>query len=232
MFIILVSIIMVGVMLTMVVPKITSMFTQMKKEVPPLTQFIIDAGDFVSAHWMALAMVLAGIIYGFGWLKRHVYKFRYWVNKMMLYAPLFGRLIRTSELARFAYISSMLLRSGVPFVHTAKLSANIIENAPIQECISEAATYVVEGKKFSQALLKAYFNYDKAFLQAVALGEETSELPQMLENLSQLYASENKDTTEIFLSLLEPILILTVGLIMGVIVAAMLLPIFSLNIGA
>ncbi len=232
MFIMIISILMVGVMLTVVVPKITAMLEQMHKETPPLTQFVIDTGEFVSAHWLMILVVFTAFAYAFGWIKKHNRRFKYAYDTFMMKLPLFGRLIRTSELARFAYIASMLLRSGVPFVHTVKLSANILNALPIKDRMDEAATYVVEGKKFSQALVKAKFTIDQAFLQAIALGEETSELPQMLENLSELYNEENKDTTDTFLSLIEPVLILVVGLIMGIIVSAMLLPIFSLNLAS
>jgi len=230
-FIMAISMIMVGVMLAVVVPKITLMLEQMQKEVPPLTQFVIDAGEFVSSYWLLVLIVFTALAYLFTWLKKNSYRFKFSLNSLALKLPLLGKLIRSSELARFSYTTSMLLRSGVPFVHAVKLASNILENLPIKERLEEASKYVVEGKKFSQALIKAKFSYDKSFLQAVALGEETSELAQMLENLSSLYEEQNKDFTDTFLSLLEPIMILTVGLIMGVIVAAMLLPIFTLNLG-
>jgi type IV pilus assembly protein PilC len=231
MFIMLISMIMVGVMLAVVVPKITLMLEQMDKEVPPLTSFVIGAGDFVSSYWLLVLIGATLFGYTFGWLKKNNYRFKLALNQIVLRLPLLGKLVRTSELARFSYTTSMLLRSGVPFVHAVKLASNILENLPIKEKLEEASKYVVEGKRFSQALVKAKFNYDRSFLQAVALGEETSELIQMLENLSLLYEEQNKDFTDTFLGLLEPMMILVVGLIMGVIVAAMLLPIFTLNIG-
>ncbi len=231
-FIMIISMIMVGVMLAVVVPKITLMLDQMQKEIPPLTKFVINAGEFVSHYWLLVLLCLVIFSYTFKWLKKHRYRFKFALNSMSLKLPLLGKLIKTSELARFSYTTSMLLRSGVPFVHAVKLASNILENLPIKERLQEASNYVVEGKNFSQALIKAKFTYDRSFLQAVALGEETSELAQMLENLSILYEEQNKDFTDSFLALLEPMMILVVGLIMGVIVAAMLLPIFTLNIGS
>ena len=230
-FILFIATIMVAIMLTVVVPKITAMFTQMHKSVPPLTQFVIDAGDFLSKEWLVLSLAFMLFFALFKVLKTKVYRFKFALDLALLKLPFFGKMVRTSELARFSYIASMLLRSGVPFVHTVSLASNILNSYPIQKKLSTAARYVVEGKKFSQALLTAGFTQDRAFLQAIALGEETSELPQMLENLSELYAQDNQDRTDTFLALLEPMLILTVGLIMGVIVSAMLLPIFSLNLG-
>lgn len=231
-FILMISMIMVGVMLAVVVPKITLMLEQMGKEIPPLTSFVIGAGEFVTSYWLVVLILGTFLGYLFSYAKKNYKPFKFALNSFALKLPLFGKLVRASELARFSYTASMLLRSGVPFVHAVKLSSNILENLPIKEKLEEASQYVVEGKRFSQALVKAKFDYDRSFLQAVALGEETSELVQMLENLSQLYEEQNKDFTDTFLGLLEPIMILIVGLVMGVIVAAMLLPIFTLNLGA
>lgn len=230
MFILIVALVMVGVMLTVVVPQITQMFDQMDKALPTLTTVVIAAGDFVSAHWKLLVIAMILLFALFTLLMQRSYRFKFAVDSFMLRVPLFGRLIKTSELARFCYTASMLLRSGVPFVHTAKLGANIIDNAPIRAKIEAAAKLVVEGKKFSQALSRSGFTYDKSFLQAVALGEETSELPQMLENLAELYNEEKQDRTDVFLGLLEPVLMIFVGGIMAVIVIAMMLPIFSMNL--
>jgi len=92
-----------------------------------------------------------------------------------------------------------------------------------------ASKEVVEGKKFSTALAKYGKNVDNSFIQAIALGEETSEVALVMENLADLYFSENRGKIDLFLSLMEPMLILFVGATIGFIVIAMLLPIFSMN---
>jgi len=101
----------------------------------------------------------------------------------------------------------------------------------LKEKILNASKLVVEGKRFSTALLNdRRFKIDKSFIQAIALGEETSEVSAILDNLASLYQEENEDAINIFLSMLEPALILIVGVTIGVIVTAMLLPIFSINL--
>jgi len=233
MFIIAISVMMVSVMLTLVVPKITAMFTQMKQEIPPLTQFVIDLGDFLQANWLLIALSLLAVASIFSMMMKFSYKFKYRVHLFLLKFPFLGRVIQTSELTRFSYISSLLIKSGVNFVHTIKLAGNTLNNVVLKEKMLEASKVVVEGSKFSQALVKdRRFKIDKAFVQSIALGEETSEVANILDNLATLYQQENKDSITLFLSLLEPILILFVGATIGVIVTAMLLPIFSLNLGA
>jgi general secretion pathway protein F/type IV pilus assembly protein PilC len=157
--------------------------------------------------------------------------FAYGVHKLMLKLPLFGDIIQKSELARFSYIASLLTRSGVPFVQTVNLSANILNNLVLRELFLESSKKVVEGKLLSNALNDSKIKIDYAFIQAIALGEETSQLDNVLTNISELYFEENRDKISMLLTLLEPSLMLFVGGSIGFIVAAMLLPIFSMSVG-
>ena len=116
------------------------------------------------------------------------------------------------------------------FVHAVKLASNILDNEVIKEEFTKATKDVVEGKKFSSSLAKYGRHVDKSFIQAIALGEETSEVALVMENLADLYFDENRNKIDMFLAMLEPILILFVGATIGVIVVAMLLPIFSMNL--
>ncbi len=230
-FIIIVSLFMVTFMITFVVPKITGIFDQLGQELPGITQFVIDLGDFFTAYWMAMAVVITVSVTFFVLTMKFYPPFKFGVHLFQLKIPFFGNVIQTSELGRFSYIASVLLRSGVPFVQTANLSAKILNNVVLQQKFMTAAERVVEGSKFSNALLKDGFEIESSFVQAIALGEETSEVPAILNNLSELYFEENKDKIDVLLSLLEPVLMLFVGGMIGFIVTAMLLPIFSMNIG-
>lgn len=229
-FIIVVSLFMVGFMITFVVPKITGIFEQMDQELPGVTKFVIALGDFFTAHWLAVFVMLIVLIAAFSLAMKYSRPFRYGVHMFMLRLPFFGGIVQSSELGRFSYIASVLIKSGVPFAQTANLSANILNNAVLKAKFAQASKRVVEGSKFSNALLKDGYQIDASFVQAIALGEETSEVPAILNNLSELYFEENKDKIDLFLSLLEPALMLVVGGIIGFIVSAMLLPIFSMNI--
>lgn len=230
-FIIVVSLFAVTFMLSYVVPKITSIFAQMKQELPPITKFVVTVGNFISSEWLILLILLATSITTFGLLLKFSPRFKFMLDYTMLKLPFFGPITQVSELARFCYISSILLRSGVPFVQTVNLGAKILNNTVLRETFEQASQKVVEGSKFSNALLKSSYAIEKSFIQAIALGEETSEVPIILSNLSELYFEDNKDKIALFLSMLEPALMLVVGGIIGFIISAMLLPIFSMNIG-
>lgn len=231
-FIVIISVLMVAFMLTTVVPKITGMFTQLKQELPGVTKAVIAMGDFLGAYWLAIAIFIIVASSIFGYMVRASESFKFTYHSILLKVPLFGKIIQTFELARFSYITSVLVRSGVIFVHAVKLASGILDNVAIRAQFQSAVKDLVEGKKFSSSLSKHGKNIDKSFVQAIALGEETSEVAMVMENLAELYFEENRNKIDLFLALMEPMLILFVGAMIGFIVVAMLLPIFSMNLGA
>ncbi len=231
-FIVIISVLMVAFMLTTVVPKITGMFTQLKQELPGITKAVIAMGDFLGAYWLLIAISIMVFSVVFGYLVKTSESFKFAYHSFLLKLPLFGKIIQTFELARFSYITSVLVRSGVTFVHAVKLASGILDNVAIRAQFQNASKDLVEGKKFSSSLTKHGKDIDKSFVQAIALGEETSEVAMVMENLAQLYFEENRNKIDLFLALMEPLLILFVGAMIGFIVVAMLLPIFSMNLGA
>ena len=229
-FMIVVALLMIAFMLTFVVPQITSIFKDMDQKLPASTEFVIAAGAFFSNNFQFL---LAGIFLAvvlFIFLKKRFDAFAYFVDRLLLKLPLFGPIILKSELARFAYMASLLTRSGVPFVHTVNLSANILNNRVIKKIFLDASQQVVEGKLLSKTLYESKNIIELSMIQTIALGEETSQLESVLHNISELYFEENRDKIAMLLTLLEPSLMLFVGGTIGFIVSAMLLPIFSMSI--
>ena len=229
-FMIMISLLMISFMLAFVVPQITGIFESMDQELPKATQVVIAMGDFFYNNFITILVSIVVSVSGFMLFMKKSYGFAYFVHKIILKLPLFGKITQKSELARFSYIASLLVRSGVPFVQTINLSANILNNYVLKEIFTKAATNVVEGKLLSKALNDASYKIDYAFVQSIALGEETSQLENVLTNISDLYFEENRDKISTLLTLLEPALMLFVGGSIGFIVAAMLLPIFSMSI--
>lgn len=230
-FMIIISLLMISFMLAFVVPQITGIFASMHQELPTPTKVVIAMGDFFNNNFITILALIFTLSALFMVLMKKSYGFAYSVHKFLLKLPLFGEIAQKSELARFSYIASLLTRSGVPFVQTIQLSANILNNLVLKELFSTAAKKVVEGKLLSNALNDSKTKIDYAFIQSVALGEETSQIQSVLTNISELYFEENRDKVSLLLTLLEPALMLFVGGSIGFIVAAMLLPIFSMSIG-
>ena len=231
-FILFVSFFMVGFMLSFIVPKITSIFTQFDQELPPSTKFVIALGDFFSTNYIYVIICIIFLIFTFLFLLKKSKSFKYNFDKLILVLPFFSKMIQYSELSRFSYMCSLLIKSGVPIVQAINLSANILKNSVIKKVFIDASKSVVEGKKLSTLLLQnKIFKIDESFIHSISIGEDTSRLSEILNNLATLYNESNKDKIDIFLSLLEPIFMLIVGSIIGFIVISMLLPIFSMNLG-
>ncbi len=230
-FMIIVSLLMISFMLAFVVPQITGIFESMDQELPKPTQVVIAMGDFFNNNFTTILGVIFAMVSAFMLFMNKSYGFQYAVHKLILKLPLFGEIALKSELARFSYIASLLTRSGVPFVQTINLSANILNNLVLKELFVASAKKVVEGKLLSNALNESKTKIDYAFIQSIALGEETSQVENVLTNVSELYFEENRDKISMLLTLLEPALMLFVGGSIGFIVAAMLLPIFSMSVG-
>ena len=229
-FMIVVALLMISFMLAFVVPQITGIFVDLHQELPVPTKVVIAIGDFFNTHLVEILVLLTLGVGAFIVFMQKSYKFAYMIHLFILRLPLFGEIAQKSELARFSYIASLLVRSGVPFVQTVNLSSNILNNKVLKELFESAATKVVEGKLLSNALNSSNIKIDYAFIQAIALGEETSGLQSVLTNISELYFEENRDKIGLLLTLLEPALMLLVGGTIGFIVSAMLLPIFSMSI--
>lgn len=231
-FIIVVSVFMVSFMLSFIVPKITNIFIQNGQELPPITSFVIGAGNFMGEHFLSLTIFITALIFAFGVALKQSDEFRYSFHSFLLRLPFIGNIIELNELSRFAYMNAILLKSGVPVVQGFKMSSNTLGNEVLKKLFTEASAKVVEGERLSKILdLSKIYKIDIAFIQAIAIGEETSQLEGVLENLAELYSSKNSDKLGSFLTLLEPMLMLIVGGIIGFIVIAMLLPIFSMSIG-
>ena len=228
--IIVIAILMVGFMLSFIVPTITEIFDKNGQALPDITVFVIAAGDFVNNYYQWVFSGLFALILSFSYAMKNFYSFKYKVDSIYLKIPFIGALLELGELSRFSYMNSILIRSGVPVVQSFKMGANIINNAVIKKLFEDASTKVVEGEKLSSILDKSkIYKVDIAFIQAIAIGEETSQLSEVLNNLAEFYTEANKDKIAKFLSLLEPMLMLFVGGSIGFIMIAMLLPIFSMS---
>ena len=230
-FIFIVAIGMTGFLISFVVPKIVGIFEDNHQELPPVTQFVLAISDFLTAHYIAILVGFLLVVSGYKLAYRYVLLFHRIVDRMWLKVPVIGTLIQNHELGRFSYILSLMLDSGVSYAHAVKLSTATFGNLILKELFETASGKVMEGNKLSNALqMTKGFKPKRNFMQSLALGEESSEVAHILNNISKLYTEENEDRLKLLLSLLEPAMMLFIGLIVGVIVAAMLLPIFSMSL--
>jgi len=227
-----VAIAMTSFLIAFVVPKITEIFEDTDQKLPPITQFVLNLSDFLTSYYIYLivGIVLVIVLFKLAYAKADT--FHRFMDGFLLKIPVLGALIQNHELGRFSYILSLMLSSGVAYAQAVKLATASFGNYKLIELFNQASIKVLEGNKLSNALqLTKGVKLKRNFMQSLALGEESSEVANILDNISHLYAEENEDKLKLLLGLLEPFMMLFIGVVVGVIVSAMLLPIFTMTQG-
>lgn len=227
-----IAIAMTSFLIAFVVPKITDIFDDTGQELPPITQFVLGISDFLTAHYIAIIVTILLVILLFKLAYAKLDAFHALIDTLFLKIPVLGTLIQNHELGRFSYILSLMLESGVAYAQAVQLAKTTFSNHALIALFENASVKVMEGNKLSNALqLSKGVKLKRNFMQSLALGEESSEVAQILNNISQLYAEDNEDKLKFLLGLLEPFMMLFIGVVVGVIVSAMLLPIFTMTQG-
>ena len=223
---------MTSFLIAFVVPKITGIFEDTGQELPPITQFVVGLSDFLTSHYVAIIIAILLIVMIFKITYAKIDAFHRIIDSLLLKMPVLGTLIQNHELGRFSYILSLMLSSGVAYAQAVQLAKATFANYGLRDLFEKASVKVLEGNKLSNSLqMSKGVKLKRNFMQSLALGEESSEVAQILDNTSALYAEENEDKLKLLLGLLEPFMMLFIGVVVGVIVAAMLLPIFTMTQG-
>ena len=227
-----VAVLIIGFLLVSVVPKITQIFKDTDQELPKITQVVVSTSDFLIAHYIGIIVTFILLIVLFKLAYNKIDAFHRLVDRLLLKVPLIGMLIQNHELGRFSYILSLMLGSGVAYAQAVQLAKATFGNYGLKSLFDQAAKKVVEGNKLSNSLaLSKGPTLKRNFMQTLALGEESSEVAEVLNNTSTLYAEENEDKLTVLLSLLNPFMMLLIGGFVGIIIAAMMLPIFTMTQG-
>jgi general secretion pathway protein F/type IV pilus assembly protein PilC len=232
-FIFLVAIGMSAFLITFVVPKITQIFEDTGQKLPWITQFILGLSDFFINYWLYILLALIAFVALFQLSYAKISSFRKLIDSILLKIPIVGNIIQNYELGRFSYILALMLDSGVSYAQAVQLASTTFNNKALRELFDKASAKVIEGNKLSVALYRTKgAKIKRNFMQSLALGEESSSVASVLKSMAKLYNEENQDRIKVLLSLMEPFMMLFIGAIVGTIVLAMLLPIFSMSLGA
>jgi len=223
----LVALAVIVALLTYVVPQVVSVFAQTRQSLPALTVGLIAISDAIR-HWgwlMLLTLVLLGFAARSALRSPSV---RLAWHRRVLGLPLFGRLVRGMNTARFASTLAILTSSGVPLIRALEAGARTLSNEALRANVNDAVTRVREGTSLARAL-GAGTQFPPVMIHMIASGEATGELPQMLERTAHSLSGEVERRTLAMTSLLEPLLILVMGGVVLLIVLAVLLPIIEIN---
>jgi general secretion pathway protein F len=209
-------------LLTYVVPEVVKVFDGMN-----LTRMLIAVSDTLRDWGLLMLLILGGLGYGLRTLLQRPAYQRRW-HDLLLRLPLIGRLTRGLNTARFARTLNILAASGVPLLDALNMSASVITNLPMREAVSEAAQRVREGAGVGLALERSGY-FPAMTLSLIKSGESSGTLDDMLERAAETQERELEARIAMVMGVFEPLLILTMGAVVLVIVLAILLPIFELN---
>ena len=208
------------------IPTFAGIFEDLGAELPLFTQLMVDLSALLRS---SASLVFAGILMVGAWMIGRYYnthKGRRVIDKLILKLPLFGDLIMKTATAQFCRIFSSLTRAGVPILMTMEISSETAGNSIISDAILDSRTMVQEGVLLSTALTRQKVLPDMA-LSMLSIGEETGEMDRMLSKVADFYEDEVSASVKALTSMLEPAMIVVVGGIVGSILLAMYLPMFT-----
>jgi general secretion pathway protein F len=222
-----VSIIMVSIMMVWVVPKITAVFASSKRDLPWITEVVVAISNFTQNYGLFIVgfVMLAILVFNQA-MKRPKLKLRW--HSMILSTPGMGRWVRMADISDWSRNLGVLLSSGVPALAALKISSAVVSNLALQSRFDRITEAMRQGTSLHKAL-EDNLEGSGFLVHMVGSGEASSELDKMLLRVAEYYSSRLNNAVEVFLKLLNPILILIMGAMILGIVAAIMLPIMDMN---
>lgn len=218
----------VFVMMIFVLPAFKEVYANMGAELPPLTQTVMDMSDFfVSYGWMVL-IALGFAIYGFLKLKARSIKIQRRMDAILLRMPIFGDIVRKGTIARWGRTTATLFAAGVPLVDVLDSTAGAAGNLIYEEATREIRTRVIQGLSMTSGM-RATELFPNMMLQMSSIGEESGSLDDMLNKAAEFYEDEVDNAVGRLSAMMEPIIIVILGLVIGTLLVAMYLPLFNLG---
>lgn len=213
-------------MFTMVIPRISDILTESGQELPIYTKIVLSTSDFMAANWLGLLMTFALIVVGLVWYARTEEGESVWDN-FTLSIPLVGNLYKRLYLSRFADTMHTMINSGIPIVRAIEISENVVGSRIYKRILTEVREDVRGGSSLSGAL-ERHPEVSGIFTQMVRVGEESGQLANMLDTISQFYRREVNSAVDTLIGLIEPVMIVVLGIGVAVLLASILMPIYNL----
>lgn len=219
--------VLVGFLMVAVVPKVTAIFENLGQELPWYTSLLIFVSDVLANYWWLILLLTAGSLYALRrWKAKPAGKLKWDALKLKL--PLFGRLNLLVAVSRFTRTLATLLASGVQLLAAMEIGKNVLENAQLEGVVMEAIGSIREGESIAEPL-KRSGQFPPMVTHMIAVGEKSGQLEQMLENVSRAYEADVETRVAALTSLLEPLMILIMGGVVGFIAMAILMPMVQIN---
>lgn len=221
------SILVVAALLGYVVPQVVTVFEDMGQTLPLMTRILIGVSDFLRDYFVIMFLgIIVLVTIAIYVLRKPGPKHRF--HNFILKVPAIGRFVRGVNTARFSRTLSILAASGVPVLEALRIAGQVVSNLPMREAVSQAAHKVREGAPLARSLEQSGY-FPPMMVNLIASGEVSGNLEEMLERAATNQEREQETQISFMMGMLEPVLIIVMGMVVLFIVLATLLPIFNMN---
>lgn len=221
------AIIAVVFMMNFIVPMFADAFKRFNADLPGLTQFIVNLSEGFRHYWWLLLLFLAGAGLGI-WSLSKIAAVRQWVSEKVIHIPLFGILLQKIYLARFCQSMALMVTAKTPLIISLDLVGKMVGYHPLERVLKEISVEIFKGKMLHEAMVSKSI-FDQRMVSLIRVGEETNRLDVIFKKLYEQYSSEADHRTTMMNAMLEPLLIVLVGILVAVILIAMYLPMFKIG---
>lgn len=222
---------MVGIgilMLIYVVPTLTSTFEELNAELPASTQAVIGVSEFLKNHTLTAIALFAGAVFGFFYLLRTAVG-KSALEWLILRIPIISGIVRETNSARTTRTLSSLLSAGVDVILALSITTDVVQNSRFKKVLALAGEYVQKGSPLSKAFIENAALYPSLMSEMIAVGEETGKLSEMMLKTAEFYESEVEQKTKDMSTVIEPFLMIFIGIVVGFFAISMIMPIYSLS---
>ncbi len=214
-------------MMFAVVPQVRDLYTDMGEELPVITQTLVNMTDFVVNFWWLILLIVIGAAAGAFYYVKRTQSGRRMADAFKIHVPLFGILFRKLYVARFARTAEMLLSTGVPMVDSISIAISSVSNSVVEDEYMKSVELIKGGKSLTESLVDLKYMLPLV-PQMAGIGEESGKIDEMLGKAATVYENELYDQINNISTMIEPILMVVMAGLIGVVVGGTLLPIYSL----
>jgi len=222
-----VAIIVSAILLIFVVPQFESVFANFGAELPAFTQLIVGASRFMVSYWWVILGILIGAGVAFVFFKKRSLAFQHFLDRMILKIPVIGQIMHNSAIARFARTTAVTFKAGVPLVEALDSVAGATGSTVYEKAVHRIRDDVSVGYAMNMAMKQVNL-FPHMVIQMTAIGEEAGALDTMLFKVAEYYEQEVNNAVDALASLIEPMIMVFIGVLVGAMVIGMYLPIFKL----
>ncbi|MFH1175422.1 MAG: type II secretion system F family protein [bacterium] len=222
------AMVLIGIlMLVLVIPKLTAVFEEGGQELPLMTRLLMNLSEFMQAYWWLIMLMIAGVVFGLPVLVNKTKQGREVWDKYSIKIPIFGAVLRNIYIARFAENFSVLIAAGIPITRALEMTADIVGNNEYKKLIDEAVKRIKAGDSISSVFERSSL-FPALASSMISIGERSGKLDQVLKNVGKAYKRDVDILVTNLTKLIEPILMVVMGIAVAVLVAAILLPMWGM----